>query len=95
MADLTPEQSEALDYLVDMARGHDYAEIAKISEAEDVLLDALTRATDMLAAERECIAQAIEADVARMHRAGGGIFTADFKNGTAHAARIAREVPNG
>lgn len=32
---------DALNYLVDMARGHDYAEVAKISEAEWLIEEAL------------------------------------------------------
>ena len=47
---LTDEERDALDYLVRMASGHDYADGLRISEAEDVLIHALTSGR---AAERE------------------------------------------
>jgi hypothetical protein len=91
VAELTNEQREALDYLVDMARGHDYAEIAKISEAESVIWDALTGVADMLAEQREQIAAEIEAltpfGKPKDYRFGYAVARR-------MAARIAREVPD-
>ena len=87
MRDLTIQQQEALDYLVDMARGHDYAEVAKISAAEDVLFDALTDRAQMLADERERIAQAIEAHAERT-------LPTWLRDNYLTAARIAREAPD-
>lgn len=82
--------------------GHDECEALTTTITATLLTADRTKALDAVKAQAareagERIAQAIEADVYRQRRTGGGIYTADFAAGTQHAARIARadRNPNG